>query len=197
MPRGKTCRLDPGTVCRSSPSRESHAKRKSRCIRHLSMACAVARGLLARPRDHLDEHMIAQPLLTTPTAKAQAHQHQSTAQQPSQQNAGGFPSLLSMTDSSLTDLAHNTGASATSPQPANANKKNNNDQTPTPYVPAPNQPAQTPASQSGDGNQDSANAANAAANNAAGQTRDAGATDRSCHHCRMINGIMLMANAAI
>jgi hypothetical protein len=120
--------------------------------------------------------MIAQPLLTTPTAKAQAHQHQSTAQQPSQQNAGGgFPSLLSMTDSSLTDLAHNTGASATSPQPANANKKNNNDQTPTPYVQAPNQPAQTQASQSGDGNQDSANAANAAANNAGASAADTAA----------------------
>jgi hypothetical protein len=120
--------------------------------------------------------MIAQPLLTTPTAKSQAHQHQQAAQQQSQQNGGGgFQSLLSMTDSSLTDLAQNTGAGVSSPQPANANKKNNNDQTPTPYVQAPNQPAQTPASQPTGGRQAVADATSAAANNAATPATDAAA----------------------
>jgi hypothetical protein len=122
----------------------------------------------------LDEHMIAQPLLTTPTAKSHAHQHQQAAQQQAQQNAGGFQSLLSMTDSSLSDLAQNTGAGATTPQPVNANKKNNNDPTPTPYVQAPNQPAQTPTPQPSDGNQ-AANAANAIPNNGAMPAADAAA----------------------
>ncbi len=116
--------------------------------------------------------MIAQPVLTTPTAKSQTHQHQQAAQQQPQQNAGGFQSLLSMTDSSLTDLAQNTGAAATTPQPANANKKNNNDQTPTPYVQAPNQPVPTP--QPSDGNQ-AANAASAVPNNATMPAADAAA----------------------
>jgi flagellar hook-length control protein FliK len=92
----------------------------------------------------LDEHMIAQPVLTTP--KSHAHQQ---PQQQQQQNAGGFQSLLSMTDSSLSDLAQNTGASATPPQPANANKQKNNDPTAIPYVQAPNQPAQTVPDSSG------------------------------------------------
>jgi len=100
----------------------------------------MARGLLTRLRDHLDEHMIAQPILTNgPTAKQQAQQQQ---QQQQQQSAAGFQSLLSITDSSLTDLAQNTGTSAaTTPQPANTNKPKNNDPTAnaTPYVAAPSQ----------------------------------------------------------
>jgi hypothetical protein len=110
----------------------------------------MAHGLLTRLRDHLDEHMIAQPVLTT-GPKPQAQQPPQLQQQ---QNAGGFQSLLSMTDSALTDLARNTGAGATAtPQPANANKPKSSDPTATPYVAVPNQPAPTPPVVPSDGNQ--------------------------------------------
>ncbi len=94
--------------------------------------------------------MIAQPILThAAAAKPQAQQQQQQQQAPN----AGFQSLLSMTDSSLTDLAQNTGASAAQQQPANTNKpKNTNDPTATPYVAAPNQPS-TPAAPPADGKQ--------------------------------------------
>jgi flagellar hook-length control protein FliK len=124
--------------------------------------------------------MIAQPVLTTPTQKSQAHQQtQQQSQQP--QNAGaGFQSLLSMTDSSLTDLAQNTGASATTtPQPANSNKQKNNDPTGVPYVPAPNQPVQDNAQPSpSDGKQAEA-AASDAINNVLTPATDPTATAAS------------------
>jgi flagellar hook-length control protein FliK len=139
VPRGKTCLSALGTVCRSIAPGKSRTAKKSQASKHSLMAYRMARGLLTKPRDHLDEPMIAQPILTTgPTAKSQA-QHQSQQQQ--QQNAAGFQSLLATTDSSLTNLAQNTGASVnakTAPQPANANKPKSNDpNATTPYVAAP------------------------------------------------------------
>src|SRR5262245_31133843 len=103
LPRGKTCLSVLGTVCRSITPSESRSAKKSRAIRRLFVARGVARGLLTRLRDHLDEHMIAQPILTTgpkPPAQQQQQQHAPTA--------SDFQSLLSPTDSSLMDL----GASA-------------------------------------------------------------------------------------
>ena len=148
-PRGKTCLPVLGTVCRSIASPTSRSKKRSRSIKHLLIARGVARGLLTKLRDHWDEHMIAQPILTT-GPKPQAQQ----PPQQQQQNAGGSQSLLSMTDSSLTDLAQNTGAGATViPQPANANKPKSNDPTVTPYVAAPVLPAPTPPALSADGKQ--------------------------------------------
>jgi flagellar hook-length control protein FliK len=124
------------------------------------IARGMARGLLTKLRDHLDEHMIAQPILTTGP--------KSQAQQPPQQqqpNAGGFQSLLSMTDSALTDLAQNTGAGSTAtPQPANANKPKNNDPNPTPYVAVPNQPVPTPPVPPSDGKQISLDASSTPSN---------------------------------
>jgi len=104
----------------------------------------MARGLLTKPRDHSDDYMIAQPILTTGAApKSQAPQQQQQAQAP----AADFQSLLSTTDSALTNLAQSTGGATTTPQPANANKPKSTDPTatPTPYVAAPTQPAPTQA----------------------------------------------------
>jgi len=137
-------------VCRSVAGGESRATRKPQLFKRLPIARGVARALLTVCRDHLDEHMIAQPILThAAAAKPQAQQQQQQQQAPN----AGFQSLLSMTDSSLTDLAQNTGASAAQQQPANTNKpKNTNDPTATPYVAAPNQPSAPPVSPS-DGKQ--------------------------------------------
>jgi hypothetical protein len=111
--------------------------------------------------------MIAQQLLTTTTNAAKSHAQQQQGQQQAQNVASGFQSMLSMTDSSLTDLAQKTGAGATTtPQPANANKKNDDsDTTTTPYVPAPNQPVQPSQTQQAAGNQ-AASGANGVADNA-------------------------------
>jgi hypothetical protein len=134
---------------------------KALSIRHLAIARSMARGLLTKLRDHLDENMIAQPILTT-GPKQQAQQQQQQAQQ----DARGFQSLLSTTDSSLMDLAKNTGASATAAAngqlPANSNKKSD-DPTATPYVAAPTQPTPTPLALPSDGK---ALDASAASNNA-------------------------------
>lgn len=135
----------------------------------------MARGLLTKLRDHLDEHMIAQPTLTT-GLKHQAQQQQQQAQQ----SVGGFQSLLSTTDSSLMDLAKNTGASATAAAngqlPANSNKKSD-DPPATPYVAAATQATSTtPAPASGGKAPD----ANAVANNApAADAAAAAAADQS------------------
>jgi hypothetical protein len=126
-----------GTVCRSIAAGVSRSAKKARSIKWLFVARGMARGLLTKPRDHLDEHMIAQPVLTTgPKPQAQQQQQQ-------QQNSGGFQSLLSTTDSSLMDLATNTGASATTTAqpPANSNKPKNNDPSATPYIAAAPQPS--------------------------------------------------------
>jgi hypothetical protein len=111
----------------------------------LPIARGVARDLLTRLRDHLDEHMIAQPILTTGPKQLVQQQHQQ--QQP--QNAGGFQSLLATTDSSLMDLAQNTGATATTlstkaQQAANTNKPKSDDATAIPYMAAATQPSPTP-----------------------------------------------------
>jgi flagellar hook-length control protein FliK len=123
--------------------------------------------------------MIAQQLLTTTTsaAKSQAQQAQQQGLQQAQNVASGFQSMLSMTDSSLTDLAQKTGAGATTtPQPANANKKNNtSDTTTTPYVQAPNQPAQPSQTQPAAGNP-AASGATGVANNALTPATDPTAT---------------------
>jgi len=109
------------------------------------VARGVARGLLTRLRDHLDEHMIAQPILTT-GPKPPAQQQQQHAP-----NASDFQSLLSPTDSSLMDLGASvttTHLSANAQQAANANKPKTNDSNPIPYVAAPTQPSAAQPSQS-------------------------------------------------
>jgi hypothetical protein len=172
VPQGKTCLPVPGTVCRSNIIGESRSAEKRRSIKRLLIALGMARGLLTKPRDHLDEHMIAQPILTTgPKPHAQQQQQQ-------QQDAGGFQSLLSTTDSSLMDLARNTGASGTAnaQQAANSNKKSD-DPTATPYVAAPIQPSGTqPGTSSADGK---ALDASAAANNAVVPPAEDPAADQS------------------
>ena len=135
------------------------------------MSCGMARGLLTTLRDHSDEHMIAQTILTSgPKPQAQQQQHQ----QPSP-NAAGFQSLLSTTDASLMDL----GAGATTKLPANAqqaansNKPKSNDPTGSPYVAAPSQAnAPQPSQAQPDGK---ALDADAASNNAALSGADASA----------------------
>lgn len=149
MPRGKTCLPGLGTVCRSITAGESYATKKSRFIRRLFIARGVARGLLTKLRDPLDEHMIAQPVLTN---GPKPHAQQQPQSQPPQ-SAGGFQSLLATTDSSLTDLAQNTGAAATTQatkaqQAANTKKPKSDDPPATPYVAASTQPNQTPPAQS-------------------------------------------------
>jgi hypothetical protein len=70
LPRGKTCLPVLGTVCLSIIAREPHAAKKSRATRRLSVARGMARGLLTMLRDHSDEHMIAQTILTSRTLTA-------------------------------------------------------------------------------------------------------------------------------
>lgn len=122
--------------------------------------------------------MIAQQVLSTATstAKSQAQQAQQQGQQQAQNVAAGFQSVLSLTDSSLSDFAQKNGASGqTTPQQANGNKKNNNnDATTTPYVQAPNQPTQASQAKPADGSQ-ATSGANGVANNGATPAADAAA----------------------
>jgi flagellar hook-length control protein FliK len=140
MQRGRTCLGAPGTLCRSITPGESGVARKSRATKLLFAMRGMARGLLTKLRNHLDEPMTAQPLLTT-GAKPPARQPQQR-QQPSP-NSGGFQSLLSTTDSSLMDLG--AGAATTHPgnlqAAANSNRPKSNDPNATPYVAVPTPPA--------------------------------------------------------
>src|SRR6185437_2598544 len=95
LPWGKTCPPVIGTVCRGISPGATPSPKKSRLIRHLLMTCGMARGLLTKLRDYLDELMIAQPILTS-GPKPQAQQQ---PQQPQPQNGVGFQALLSTTDS--------------------------------------------------------------------------------------------------
>jgi hypothetical protein len=158
---GKTCPLALGTVCRSTRAAQPRALGNSHDIKCLRIAPVMACGLLIRPRDHSDNAMIAQTILTNANAAKTAATQQ--PQPPSSTN--GFLALLSTTDSALTDLAQNTGAVASSVQAAaNANKPSKaTDASATPYVAAaasaitPSSPAGSTATPSG-GNQSSVNA---------------------------------------
>ena len=120
--------------------------------------------------------MIAQNIINTQTTKAQ--QAVAQAQQPS--SSPGFLSLLSTTDSTLTDMAQNTGATIgarAAAAVANSNKSSkNNDPTATPYIAAPVQAVQDQVKSAASGASNTAtNAINAAANaataaNASGDT---------------------------
>ena len=143
------------------------------------MTCGMARGLLTKLRDYLDELMIAQPILTS-GPKPQAQQQ---PQQPQPQNGVGFQALLSTTDSSLMDLGQNTGASATTraiaQQAANSNKPKSDDASATPYVAAPTPPSVSQPASPAATSDGKAVGANGAPNNGVIPASDAAAADQS------------------
>jgi hypothetical protein len=125
-------------------------------------------------QDKSVQDMIAQPTVNTPPTKPQAPHTPSAS---SDNSGNGFLALLATNDSTLTDIAQNTGATVSNvKQAANTNKSSkSNDPTATPYIaaqqqPQPNQPsAQANSSTTNGSTGVNAAAANADAANAASQ----------------------------
>lgn len=119
-------------VCRSSGTAPSALPKTLQLIKRLTVATAMACGLLIKAARHPVRDMIAQQIHTATTnAKTQAAQQPSAA-------ANGFLSALSATNSSLSDLTQNTGTAAAGvvTQAANSNKSAKTaDLTTTSYIP--------------------------------------------------------------
>ena len=146
LPSGKTCLPDLGTVCRSIAARKCAREEKTAlyqafvdCARHGTRLADKTARPFGRAHDRA----------TNSNDRNEREVASAAAAATSSSSTNRRLSVALIDDGfSLTDLAQNTGAGATTaPQPANANKPKNNDPTanatPTPYVAAPNQPAPT------------------------------------------------------
>jgi flagellar hook-length control protein FliK len=111
----------------------SWSKEISQQNKRLADAIAMACALLMSARDNLDQQMIAQPIVSTPSTKPPASQAQ-----PASPN--GFLALLSPDTSSLLNMSQTSTVVPSNAAPAaNSNKPNSSDSNsnPTPYINAP------------------------------------------------------------